>query len=114
MRRVLTLAMMLCLFALSMQAQPNYRADRQQEKMGRGLVAFNMADNTTFISWRYFDGEQDKTFRLYRNGQKMVETKRTSHTLPIESPLTDQYQLEVLNASGAVIETTPVVKPFAE
>ena len=106
--------MMLCLFALSMQAQPNYRADRQQEKMGRGLVAFNTADNTTFISWRYFDGEQDKTFRLYRNGQKMVETKRTSHTLPIESPLTDQYQLEVLNASGAVIETTPVVKPFAE
>lgn len=113
MRQIL-LTILLCLSALSIQAQPNYSADRQQEKMGRGLVAFNTADNTTFISWRYFDGEQDKTFRLYRNGTKMVETKRTCHTLPIESPLTDQYQLEVLNASGAVIETTPVVKPFAQ
>ena len=108
------MTIMLCLSALSLQAQPNYSASRQQEKLGRALVAFNTADNTTFVSWRYFDGEQDKTFRLYRNGKKMVETKRTSHTLPIESPLTDQYQLEVLDASGNVIETTPVVKPFAE
>ena len=108
------LTILLCLSALSIQAQPNYSADRQQEKLGRALVAFNTADNTTFVSWRYFNGEQDKTFRLYRNGKKMVETKRTSHTLPIESPLTDQYYLEVLNASGEVIETTPVVKPFAE
>ena len=110
----LLLSTLLCLTALSIQAQPNYSADRQQEKLGRALVAFNTADNTTFISWRYFNGEQDKTFRLYRNGKKMVETKHTSHTLPIESPLTDQYQLEVLDASGNVIETTPVVKPFAE
>jgi len=104
----------LCLMALGLQAQPNYSSERQQETLGRALVAFNTQDNTTFVSWRYFDGEQNLTYRLYRNGKKMVETKRTSHTLPIESALTDQYKLEVLNAQGEVIETTPVVNPYAE
>jgi len=102
----------LCLSALCMQAQPNYSASRQQDQLGRGLVAFNTEDNSTFISWRYFDGEQAYTYRLYRNGKKMVETKRTSHTLPVESTLTDQYQLEVLDATGQVVETTTAVKPY--
>ena len=95
-----------------MQAQPNYSADRQQEKLGRGLTAFNTADGTTFISWRYFNGEKDYTYRLYRNGTKMVETKRTSHTLPITSALTDQYKVEVLDGAGQVVETSTVVTPY--
>lgn len=83
------------------------------EKLNRGLVAFNTADNTTFVSWRFFDGEQAYTYRLYRNGVKMVETKRTSHTLPIESKLSDKYKLEVLSG-GSVIETTAEVSPYAQ
>ena len=82
------------------------------EKLNRALVAFNTNDNTTFVSWRFFDGEQDYTYRLYRNGVKMVETKRTSHTFPIESKLTDTYKLEVLDAKGDVMETTPAVNPY--
>ena len=82
------------------------------EKLNRALVAFNTNDNTTFVSWRFFDSEQDCTYRLYRNGVKMVETKRTSHTFPIESKLTDTYQLEVLDAKGNVTETTPAVSPY--
>ena len=105
---------LLCLMAMDLNAQPNYSPDRQQEKLGRGLTAFNTAEKKTFISWRFFDGEQACTYRLYRNGKKMVETQRTSHMLPIESALTDQYKLEVLNASKEVIETTPVVRPFAQ
>lgn len=111
MKRLTTLTM-LCLLTLGLCAQPNYSADRQKEKMGRGLVAFNTAENTTFVSWRFFDGEQNCTYRLYRNGVKMVETKRTSHALPLESRLTDQYKLEVLNADGTVTETTPAVNPY--
>lgn len=82
------------------------------ETLNRGLTAFNTENNTTFVSWRFFDGEQNCTYRLYRNGVKMVETKRTSHTLPIESRPTDSYKLEVLNGSN-VIETTPEVSPYA-
>ena len=79
------------------------------EQLNRALVAFNTSDNTTFVSWRFFDGEQDYIYRLYRNGVKMVETKRTSHTFPIESKPTDVYKLEVLSG-GSVIdqaEATP-------
>ena len=82
------------------------------EQLNRALVAFNTNDNTTFVSWRFFDGEQDYIYRLYRNGVKMVETKRTSHTFPIESKLTDTYKLEVLDAKGDVVETTPAVTPY--
>ena len=114
MKRIFITWALLCLVVMSVSAQPNYSADRQQEKLGRGLVAFNTADNTTFVSWRFFDGEQAYAYRLYRNGKKMVETKRTNHTLPIESALTDQYKLEVLDADGKVIETTAVVYPFAQ
>ncbi len=112
MKKIITLTL-LCL-SLGLVAQPNYSSDRQQETLGRGLVAFNTADQTTFISWRYFEGEQDMTFRLYRNDTKIVETKRTSHTFPIASKLTDTYKLEVLDASGKVIETTNTVSPYDE
>ena len=82
------------------------------EKMNRGLVAFNTDDNTTFISWRYFDGEQNYTYRLYRNGVKMVETKRTSHTLPIESKPTDKYKLEVVSGGNVIDEAE--VSPYSQ
>lgn len=106
------LLMLLGLLSVGVQAQPNYSSNRQQDKLERAFVAFNTSDNTTFVSWRFFDGEQDYTYRLYRNGVKMVETKRTSHTFPIESKLTDQYKLEVLNSAGNVIETTAAVNPY--
>ena len=79
------------------------------EQLNRALVAFNTDNNTTFVSWRFFDGEQDYTYRLYRNGVKMVETKRTSHTFPIESKSTDVYRLEVLSGGSVVdqAEATP-------
>ena len=79
------------------------------EQLNRALVAFNTDNNTTFVSWRFFDGEQNYTYRLFRNGVKMVETRRTSHTFPIESKSTDVYRLEVLSSGNVVdqAETTP-------
>ena len=79
------------------------------EQLNRALVAFNTDNNTTFVSWRFFDGEKDYTYRLYRNGVKMVETRRTSHTFPIESKPTDVYRLEVLSGGSIVdqAEVTP-------
>jgi len=111
MKRIKSLAF-LCLLAANVHAQPNYSNSRQQEKLNRGLVAFNTSDNTTFVSWRYFEGEGDYTYRLYRNGKKMVETKRTSHTLPLESPLTDVYKLEVVSGGTVVDEAS--VSPYSQ
>ncbi|MBQ9654880.1 MAG: rhamnogalacturonan lyase [Prevotella sp.] len=99
--RRLAILIVTCLTALS--------ALHATETLNRALVAFNTDDNTTFVSWRFFDGEQNYTYRLYRNGVKMVETRRTSHTFPVASKLTDTYKLEVLNGTTVVeqAETTP-------
>ena len=100
--------------ATTLMAQPNYSNTRQQETLDRGIVAFNTANNTTFISWRYFDHESGYKYQLFRNGEKMVETQRTSHTLPIESAPTDKYQVKVVNREGTVVETSKEVMPYAE
>ena len=104
---------LLCLLALGMWAQPQYSPHRQQERLNRGLIAFNTAQHTTFVSWRYFDGESDCRYQLFRNGQPVASTRRTSVTLPAASQPDDRYQVKVLDANGEVKETTPAVKPHA-
>ena len=104
-----------CLLAIGAAwAQPNYSPDRQQDKLNRGLVAFNTAQNATFISWRYFKGEDGCKYQLFRNGKKMVETRKTSHSLPVPSLATDTYYINVLDAQGNIVETTPEVHASLE
>ena len=102
----------ICLFAGAVAAQPNYSSARQQEKLNRGLVAFNTDDATTFVSWRYFSAEAGYKYQLFRNGVKMVETPKTHHILPIESAATDVYQVKVVNAQGTVVETSEAVTAY--
>jgi len=102
------LTALLCMLALGVQAQPNYSADRQQEKLDRGLNAFG-ANNTTVVNWRYFSSEKDCKYQLYRNGRLMVETKKTSHTIPVKANASDTYQLKVIDAAGNIIETSAEV-----
>ena len=104
------LTALLCMLALGVQAQPNYSADRQQEKLDRGLNAFG-ANNTTVVNWRYFSSEKDCKYQLYRNGRLMVETKKTSHTIPVKANASDTYQLKVIDAAGNIIETSAEVNP---
>ena len=105
-------ALFLCLCTLAVSAQPNYSSSRQQETINRGLVAFNTEDGTTFISWRYFSDEAGMKYQLFRNDEKMVETLKTHHVLPIRSKDTDTYQVKVVNAAGAVVETSETVNPY--
>lgn len=104
--------LLLCLCALVVSAQPNYDSNRQQEEINRGLVAFNTEDGTTFISWRYFSEEAGMKYQLFRNGEKMVETPKTHHVLPIKSKDSDTYQVKVVDASGNVVETSEEIKPY--
>ena len=115
MEKIVTMALWgLCVMGL--QAQPNYSADRQQDTLSRGLTAFTTADNTTFVSWRHFTSDLstavERPYRLYRNGELIVETARTSHTLPIKGSPDDTYRLELVGSNGTAIETTPDVKPY--
>lgn len=105
--------LLLCLFALSIQAQPNYSPHRQQEHLNRGLIAFNTESGGTFVSWRYFEQEKGYRYLLYHNGRQIVESQKTSYMLPTGSPLTDTYQVKVVNAVGETVEETPVVHPYA-
>ncbi|MBQ8066093.1 MAG: rhamnogalacturonan lyase [Prevotella sp.] len=105
------LTALLCLLSLGVSAQPNYSADRQQEKLDRGLTAFG-TNNATCINWRYFSSEKDCKYQLFRNGRLMVETQRTSHTIPVKANTDDTYQLKVVDAAGNVIETSAEVNPW--
>jgi hypothetical protein len=47
------------LLNMTVVAQPNYQPGIQQDKLNRGLIAFNTEQNSTFVSWRYFETEQN-------------------------------------------------------
>ena len=104
--------LLLCLCTLVVSAQPNYDSNRQQEKINRGLVAFNTEDGTTFISWRYFSEEAGMKYQLFRNGEKMVETQKTHHVLPVKSRATDTYYVNVVDGTGNIVETTEEIHPY--
>ena len=100
----------LLIVPMSIVAQPNYSSNRQQEKLDRGLVAVTAGDKT-IVSWRHFLSDAGKTYRLLRNGKRLVETQRTIHEVPVTDTENDNYQLQVLNASGKVTETSKAVLP---
>ena len=112
--RTVVVTAWLCLLALSMQAQPQYAANRQQEKLNRGLIAFNQGEGSTVVSWRYFEGEEDCSYQLFRNGTMVSETVGTFLTLPEASRQDDCYQLKVVNAAGDIVETSAAVTPYAD
>lgn len=101
------------LLNMTVVAQPNYQPGIQQDKLNRGLIAFNTEQNSTFVSWRYFETEQNYRYQLYLNGKQIAETNKTSHMLPTASQQTDKFMVKVLNAAGKVVETTPAVTPYA-
>ena len=111
-KRVAFTLLVVFTFGLNLSAQPNYSDSRQQEQLGRGLVA--VANGTsTFVSWRYFQNDnQQLKYQLYYNGKLVGEYSKTHATLPVEAIGTDEVQLRVVNSSGTVVETTPAVNPW--
>ena len=89
---------------------PDYFSDRQTETLNRGLTAVKTG-SSTYVCWRYIKGDEGKKFQLYRNGQKLVETVKTSHLVPTEDGEYDSYQLKVVDAGGNVVESTRTTRP---
>jgi len=90
-------------------------AQRQMEKLDRGIVA--VKNNTgVFVSWRIF-GNDDKNveFNLYRNDE-LVNTaplKKLSNYLDTKGKVTDEYKVDVL-VNGQVVETSKTCKPWGQ
>lgn len=59
------------LLPTSLFAQPNYAADTQKEKLGRGLVCLR-SDDGVALSWRYLESDTENTcFNIYQNGKRL-------------------------------------------
>ncbi len=59
----------------------NLLAQRQLEKLNRGLVAVKSATNQVFLSWRVLGSDPDNVaFNLYRDGVKLNATPITTAT----------------------------------
>lgn len=94
-------------------SQPDNSETRQQEMLNRALTAVSTAGGKTFLSWRYFESDQQQVhYELFHNGTKIGSFKRTNYVYPIESDVEDQYELRVVDENGTIIEsdvTTPWV-----
>ena len=75
MRKNTLFALVLC-FILSLG---NLVAQRQMEKLNRGLVAIRTTTSSVFLSWRVLGSDPDNiAFNLYRDGVKITSTPITS------------------------------------
>ena len=96
---------------LASYAQPNYRADRQQESLTRALTAVATSQGKTFLSWRYFESDNHQySYQLFHNGRQIGTFSRTNYLYPVESEADDIYELRVVDENGDVVEqmqTTP-------
>lgn len=104
--------LLLLMTSLQCLAQPSYLDGRQQEVLNRGLVAVKTGSGTTFVSWRYFEGENGYHYQVLRNGEPLTETQKTNYTAAVTDGDSDTYQLKVLNASNQEVETTDAVTPI--
>ncbi len=96
----------LLLMSLGMYAQPAYRADLQQEKLNRGLVAVRNDDGKTFLSWRYFQQDAERfSYQLWRNGVMLKTLKGTNYVDTKPGSTDDSYELRVVDGQGKTVET---------
>lgn len=60
---------------------PTVQAQRQMERLDRGLVAVQRSDGTVYIGWRMLGTEPDSiAFNVYRDGTRANETPITDST----------------------------------
>ncbi|MCR4854188.1 MAG: rhamnogalacturonan lyase [Prevotella sp.] len=106
MKKLISILVLGMLVTITASSQPNYSASRQQEVLGRALTAVSTDAGKTYLSWRYFEGDNQKySYELYHNGTKIGSFKRTNYLYPIESESSDTYELRVVDGNGNVVET---------
>lgn len=106
----------LALIVLGAAAQkPTDTPQSQMERLDRGLVVFPTTNGKVFVSWRLL-GTDDAgvSFRLIKNGEKILAEELTGATsLMTDGTVDDVFQIQTC-LNGQVVETSPVVRPWAK
>ena len=89
--RIATMLLMGFIFAMNVHSQPRYSESMQKETLKRALTAVSMQNGKTFLSCRYFEGDNEQYhYELFHNGTKIGTFNRTNYIYPIESDAADQ------------------------
>jgi rhamnogalacturonan endolyase len=87
------------MLALALMFGTTAGAQRQMEKLGRGLVAINHGEGRVFVSWRLLGTEEaDTGFNLYRTAGESVPVKLNADPLTNGTCFTDS-QAELSQAT---------------
>ncbi len=89
----------------------------QMEKLDRGLVVFPISDTKVFVSWRLLGTDAPgTTFTLLKNGAAVAENITGATSMTVDGVASDEFQVAVQDAGAeaTVLETSPVVKPWAK
>ncbi len=82
--------------------------------LNRGLLPIKVSGGV-FVSWRYRQADNGKyTYRLLRNGTKVVELKAKTNYTDTNGGTGSLYSLEVLDAEGTVVERQDNVKVWSD
>ena len=95
----------ICIYLLSLLCGTPVKAQRQMEKLGRGLVAFHKGNDSVYIGWRLLGTDPENIgFNLYRKTGKNVPVKLNTTLLTQTTDFTDtRVDLD--------LENTYTVKP---
>ena len=93
-----TTAMLACTAAIFGLAQPTFAADRQMERLTRGVVVSNVGSGV-LVSWRLLGSESpDTEFILYRDGEKLATIAKNAGTnyLDKDGKTTSKYTVAAI------------------
>jgi rhamnogalacturonan endolyase len=95
----------ICIYLLSLLCGTPVKAQRQMEKLGRGLVAFHKGNDSVYIGWRLLGTDPENIgFNLYRKTGENVPVKLNKTLLTQTTDFTDtRVDLD--------LENTYTVKP---
>jgi len=114
----LWLSSALVVVAIGIYAQQRLSTPQHQmEKLDRGLVAFPTTTGKVFVSWRLLGTDAPTTtFTLLKNGKPVAENITGATSMTVDGGDDDEFQVAVYDAGSdaTVLETSPVVKPWAK
>ena len=114
----LWLSSALVVVAIGIYAQQRLSTPQHQmEKLDRGLVAFPTTTGKVFVSWRLLGTDAPATtFTLLKNGKPVAENITGATSMTVDGGDDDEFQVAVYDAGSdaTVLETSPVVKPWAK
>jgi rhamnogalacturonan endolyase len=89
-------------------------AQKQAERLDRGLVAISLSSSSNFLSWRILGTESSPSFNVYRNGVKITASPITkSNYTDNTGTSSSTYQIKVV-VGGVETSASATVSPWAQ